>query len=107
MKNYNWIECPPDYEFSIGERIKMNPMSRYVNQSYDVEKLGTIVKKMVHDDCWVVEWDSGNKGCYYWRKDLLINQELSKEYLEKKKLLKLKYKDIDPFEEENWMPIYK
>ena len=118
MKNYfeyikknlsnNWVECPSDYVFTVGERVKINPTSRYTHQA-GANKLGTITKDnnnsrnlSRNSDSWYVEWDNGLKDCFYWRKDLLVNDKLNKDYLKRKEILRSKYKDIDPFEEENW-----
>lgn len=95
-----WIECPPNYSFSPGERVKMNPHSRFKDQALG-KKLGTILSSRSHDT-WRVAWDEGSKTCFYWREDLLIKNGCDEEYMKKREILKSKYKYIDPFEEEIW-----
>ena len=78
FESYNeWSKCPDDYEFEVGERVKINPNSEY---EYQVKgnKMGTIVERDPYDDdykCWSVKWDDGADDCVYWRRDLLIRKE--------------------------------
>jgi len=101
----DWEECPIDYEFSIGERVKMSPTSRFLNQA-NGERIGTISsnnkKGEVGEDTWFVNWDNGALHCYYWRKDLLVNKKFTSEFIKKQKELRLKHFDDDPFGEEIW-----
>lgn len=79
--NEEWVECPDDYEFEIGEEVKMSPWSRYQYQSSG-DKTGKIEKKYhtrwdasIYPDKadeWVVSWKNGITGRVYTRRDLLI-----------------------------------
>jgi len=102
-----WVKCPDDYYFKMGERIKLSPCSKYQHQVGDKKKLGNIIKQNQYSDnhnneSWDVEWDVGSKFCYYWRKDLLIDKSTMEKWEKNKEKLRLKYKDIDPYGEENW-----
>lgn len=73
-QNFNyedeWINTPSNYEYSIGERIKISPHSEFNCQARG-NKEGNIVIK-ISKDSWTVKWDEGVVNHHYWRKDLLI-----------------------------------
>jgi len=96
-----WQKCPRDYQFKIGERVKMSPNSQFKCQAIG-NKEGNIAK-IGDASTWYVDWDEGSKSCYYWREDLLISKEISEEYRRKREEIRLKHLDIDPYGEDDWM----
>ena len=92
----DWIECPPNYEFVVGEKIK----SKY---SY-IHKDGKIEGNSIYNkDRFFIKWfnDDGTfVDCGYCnRRDLLID----KNSLIKRDKMRMKYSEIDPYGEENWL----
>ena len=108
-----WIECPSDYIFEKGERVKIKPESRYIKQVsgngtgtiYDTGTFCYVSNAGIDesDPVWYVRWDDGTEGCFYWRVDLLINKEKNKERKRKIEILRDKMKDVDPYGEEDWL----
>jgi hypothetical protein len=94
MTGYTWTDIikkddglepsSKDHKFYIGEEVKINPNSSYKNQ---VKGDGTgIIKNIISNKVFQVEWKKGDRGCHYWQPDLMI-----------KKQEKIKEEDIEWF----------
>lgn len=86
-----WIECPKNYNFSIGEKVILNPFKRPEKFKKNIGH----IKRSSFNFAYVI---FDGREVYCTSSDLLID----KNFIKRRKKLKIKYKKIDPFEEEIW-----
>lgn len=101
----NWVPMPDEYYPVIGEEVKINPNSQYINQVAGDGKgqIKEFLGRKKGDEVWCVEWYNGRNDCYYWRKDLLINVEKAEKLRKELEKLRKKHIHIDPYGEEDWL----